>query len=185
MAEILSKYQNGKIYKIISYAHPDEVYYGSTVEALSKRMAHHIWNATSQKKYVCSSKQVLQYDDAKILLVENYPCNSREELNKREGEYILNNKCVNKIVAGQTEKEYRLVHKEERKEKRKVYEKNNAETIKIRRQHYSKQYLEQNRTEIHQRRNKEELCKCGETYSYANKRRHEASQIHIKKLANK
>ena len=33
-----------------------------------------------------------------IELVENYPCNSKEELEKKEGEYIKNNECVNKLL---------------------------------------------------------------------------------------
>ena len=41
-------------------------------------------------------------ENCKIELVENYACNSKEELNAREGFYIQNNECVNKLVAGRT-----------------------------------------------------------------------------------
>jgi hypothetical protein len=40
--------------------------------------------------------------NCKIELVENYPCNSKNELMKREGYYIQNNECINKCVAGRT-----------------------------------------------------------------------------------
>ena len=33
-------------------------------------------------------------ENCKIELVENYPCSSKEELLKREGEYIQNNTCI-------------------------------------------------------------------------------------------
>ena len=106
----MPNYQNGKIYKIESFI-GNCIYYGSTTQPLCKRQAEH------KKRYRYgtlqeSSKQVLQYDDAKIYLVELYPCNSKEELYSREGFYIKNNECVNKCVAGRTKKEYRLDNKE-------------------------------------------------------------------------
>lgn len=104
-----NKYENSKIYKIVSPSNPDLVYYGSTIQKLSIRMAGH--RARLNK---CTSSMVLDKGDAIILLVENYSCNSKEELLKKEGEYILNNECVNKNVAGRTSKErYQDINKEQ------------------------------------------------------------------------
>ena len=46
------------------------------------------------------------WDNWYIELFENFPCNSKEELNKREGEIIREIGTVNKTIAGRTHKEY-------------------------------------------------------------------------------
>ena len=51
-------------------------------------------------------------ENCKIELVENYPCNSKEELTAREGFYIQSNECVNKLVAGRTQRERNEIYKE-------------------------------------------------------------------------
>jgi len=97
-------YQSAKIYKIQS---GDDVYYGSTTQSLGQRMAKH----RNQHKNGKGSSATLLFnkygiDNCTIELVEEFPCNSIEELTKREGTYIRNNKCINKNIAGRTIKEY-------------------------------------------------------------------------------
>lgn len=89
-------YKNGKIYAIRSYQ-TEEIYIGSTTQTLTKRLSSH-------KRNICNSKLILQYPDAYIELIENFPCNSKEELNRKEGEHIRANNCVNK-EAGRTPEE--------------------------------------------------------------------------------
>ena len=88
----MADYQNGKIYKISSSLGP-EVYYGSTIRTLVARMYEH-------KSYLCCNSQLIfekyGFENCKIDLVEDYPCNSRKELEAREGWYIRNNECVNR-----------------------------------------------------------------------------------------
>ena len=98
-------YSLGKIYMVYPKVEdPDEgdVYYGSTTNTLSRRMTEHR-NKTQCKilfdKY--GNKNCF------IELVEEYPCETREQLNKKEGEYIRANKCINKLVPGRTRKEWR------------------------------------------------------------------------------
>ena len=69
-------YQNGKIYKITSSA--GLPYIGSTVEQLSKRLYKH--------KSKRDTKSVIHLDqlDCLMTLIENYPCNNREQLLARE-----------------------------------------------------------------------------------------------------
>ena len=94
-----NKYQRGKIYKIISNQ-TDDVYYGSTIEiVLSNRLAKHRNNYKSwlsEKFPYITSFEIMKYSDAKIILLESYPCTSRYELIGREQFYIDNNECVNK-----------------------------------------------------------------------------------------
>jgi hypothetical protein len=138
----INKYQNGKIYKIISYSHPELVYYGSTTQQLCKRMSGHKTNFKCGKNV--SSSEIVKYDDAIILLVIDYPCNNREQL-ERKGEYIKNNECVNKLVAGRTKveyfednkdilflrvQEYREINKERIKKNLKEWKTENKEHVK-------------------------------------------------------
>jgi len=91
-------YSKSKIYKIQSASQPDVVYYGSTTQKyLSTRMADH--RATFKRGEYRSSHEILKRPDAKIILVENFPCASKDELLKREYEYIQQNNCVNSYTA--------------------------------------------------------------------------------------
>ena len=60
-------YNNGKIYKIIN-ENSETVYIGSTTQVLCQRYTRHHHKAQNHK----------------IILIENYSCNSKEELCKRE-----------------------------------------------------------------------------------------------------
>jgi hypothetical protein len=110
----MSDYSQGKIYKIIS-SECDLVYYGSTVLQLNQRLALHKHH---YKKYLkgiirfVTSFELLKQNNYEIVLVENYPCDSRKELELREGEYIKNNVCVNFRVAGRTHKQWEQDNKE-------------------------------------------------------------------------
>jgi hypothetical protein len=87
-----NKYQRGKIYKIVDNAY-NMCYYGSTINMLCQRMSLH---REQYKKNIlkCLTKKIFDeygLENCKIELVENYPCNSRNELEAREGHYIKNN----------------------------------------------------------------------------------------------
>lgn len=115
----MSKYQNGKIYMIRNEIN-DMVYIGSTISPLCKRWWIH--KSHSSKPYNnsawCSFYPIIQehgIDNFYIELYEDYPCNSKAELNRREGEVIREYKekglCYNKQISGRTIKEYRTENK--------------------------------------------------------------------------
>lgn len=119
-------YQQSKIYKIINPNIPDKIYYGSTIRKyLSQRFAQHKkWNNK------CSSKILFEKPDAKIVLVENYPCKDKNELEKRERYYIENNECVNVKIPGRTVEEWLKDNKEKIREQKRRYAEKNKEKIK-------------------------------------------------------
>ena len=88
---------NYKVYKIISPANPDLVYYGSTSKKyLSERLAQHKGDF---KRFPTSKRAVyelIKFNDAKIELVEE---TTKENYKIREQYYIDNYNCVNKINA--------------------------------------------------------------------------------------
>jgi hypothetical protein len=116
----MSDYSQGKIYKIIS-SECDDVYYGSTVLQLNQRLALHKHN---YKKYLkgitrfVTSFKIIESGNYEIVLVENYPCNSKKELELRERFYIENNECVNKFIPGRTKKEYEQDNRERIRERK-------------------------------------------------------------------
>ena len=117
-------YQNGKIYTIRSH-YTNKFYIGSTCSTLIKRLSQH-----TRKANATSAREILRHEDYYIELLELYPCNSKMELNKREGELIRMNKdiCVNiqmrELPLTEEEKkeranEYRKINKEQTKEREK------------------------------------------------------------------
>jgi hypothetical protein len=150
-----NKYANGKIYRItdISYT---KCYIGSTVQRLSARLAKHRHGFKAfleGKATKVSSYMIFQefgLDNCKIELVEEFPCVSKEQLLKKEGEYIQLFDCVNKFVSGRTMQEYFETFKEQIQERRKAYTARNEEHIKA----YKADFYERNKEEI-QRKKKE------------------------------
>jgi group I intron endonuclease len=93
-------YVNSRIYKVVNDVN-DDVYVGSTTQKLCQRMATHRSNA---KKYpnrkIYKMINTIGIEHFKIILIEKYPCKSREELNTREEHYrkllkptLNNNRC--------------------------------------------------------------------------------------------
>ena len=135
-------YQKGKIYSIRSHL-TDDVYIGSTCKRLSMRMGHHRYNAKNGIGS-CSSKTILDFGDAYIELIEEYPCDNREQLNRREGEIIRNTVCINKEIAGRTDKQYREDNKEKIEEYAKQYREDNKDKLA----EQKKQYYELNKERL-------------------------------------
>ena len=112
-----NKYNDGKIYRIIDSGHND-MYIGSTVKSLSSRLNAHRASYRSYKQgkcLRCCSSSVLfdKYgDDLKIELIENYSCETEEELKRREGYHIKAERCINKYLAGRSDAEYYIDNKE-------------------------------------------------------------------------
>jgi hypothetical protein len=169
---MVADYNNSKIYTIRSRSRSDLVYVGSTTQALSVRFAGHKCGRT------CSSKQILDIGDSYIELYVAYPCNNREELNRKEGEVMRSMNCINKCLAGRTKKEYRIDNKEESKEYREIH----REKIL----HYN----DTHREEFKQYRVNEkniQTCICGSIYNYgksSHRKRHYRSQKHQLHLDN-
>jgi Uri superfamily endonuclease len=130
-------YQKSKIYKIYSPS-KNIIYIGSTIQSLSQRLGEHLskykaYNKDNTKNYI-RSFLVLECEDYKIELLEEYACNNKQQLLKKEGEYIRNIECCNKIIVGRTPTEYKREHRINNKEfyndYMKQYRKNNADKMR-------------------------------------------------------
>jgi Uri superfamily endonuclease len=150
----MTNYQNGKIYKITGGG---QTYYGSTVQTLERRMYRH------RGKRNCTARLIIDLPDCKSEIIEYYPCNSKAELELREGWYIRNNACVNYQIAGRTRAEYY----QDNSEKRKIY----LDATRDRRLKNMLEYCENNKEEIAKQRseyrkaNREQINKRGKQYN--------------------
>jgi hypothetical protein len=79
--------------------------------------------------YVTSFK-IIKYDDAYIELVEDYPCKTKAELERREGQVMRETKnCCNKHIAGRTKAEWFAKNKDKLDEQRIEYRAKNKDNI--------------------------------------------------------
>lgn len=194
-------YQDGKIYKIVSKTDPDSlVYIGSTAEpTLARRMVKHrdsykrwkVGKTNNVKSFDLFEKYGI--DDCQILLIETFPCKSKDELHAKEGEYIRKMDCVNKQIAGRTKDIWYQDNKERILEEHKDHYENNHATIRERQKVYydnnkekvllqCKKHYEENIEKIKQWQLESVLCTCGKTYTKCNKARHEKSSFHLQSL---
>ena len=107
-------YHNGKIY-VLRSNQTDDVYIGSTTTKLSKRFHQHKQNFKKWKNgkyHYVTSFELMKYDDCYIELLQGYSCENRMELRKREGEFIRSMDCLNRRIAGRTDKEYYHINKD-------------------------------------------------------------------------
>ena len=87
----MPNYQNGKVYSIRSLSRPELIYVGSTTQTLSMRMTQHRTPSST-----CVSREIINIGDAYIELIENYPCNDKNQLLARENRHMRGLECLNK-----------------------------------------------------------------------------------------
>lgn len=189
MDAVINKYQNGKIYTIRSPS-TDKFYIGSTIENyLSNRLGGHkrvfksFQNGNGNN---VSSFQILQLNDAYIELLELYPCNSKAELHKREGELIREHKdkCVNMYIPGRTEAIYKDEYKERIHEYQVQYRKDHKDKKKETDKQYYINHKEQhsNSNKLYRLKHKEEAKEYHKEYELKHKEELTAYRRNYQKL---
>ena len=164
----INKYNTSMIYSIRSPA-TEQYYIGSTTQKLCKRFSDHNINYKAYLKgsfpFITSFK-IIELGDAYIELLEEISCENRNQLVKREGELIREHKanCVNRYIAGRTQKEYYNDNNESLSKRHNKYNEDNKESLKAK---AKLQYL----------------CACGSSITHCTKARHNKTAKHIKDLA--
>ena len=175
-------YQEGKIYKIVSNTDDDICYVGSTTKKfLSQRMAEHRnsykrWkNGKGDLVYLYKLFECYGIENYRIELLEIFPCNTKDELSKKEGQYITALNCVNKNIAGRIKNEWRLDNKKIISD----YEKQRYKNDKNKIQTNVTNYYNKNKNVINEQRKQKYTCQCGSNIRIAGKAEHERSKKHM------
>lgn len=133
----MPKYKNGVIYKLChcNDLENENIYIGSTTNFRTRKNNH---------KKCCNNENCEEYNrlvyqfirnnggwsEWKMIPIEKYPCNGKEELKIRERYYIEFFKSkLNKQMPSRTKKQYRNDNKEIILEKKKLYFNANKEII--------------------------------------------------------
>lgn len=142
-------YQDGKIYKIICKS-TGRIYIGSTCQKyLSSRLQGHLQRYRNYERddHFVSSFPVLENNDWEIALIENYPCDTKEELHARERYWKDNSpnsvNIRNPIRTKDDDRIYANKYRSEHldlvaKNKKKHYEKNKDNILLKQKQNYEK-----------------------------------------------
>jgi hypothetical protein len=144
----MSNYSNAKIYTIRCKSNPLHIYVGSTIKTLPRRLQCHKSRSIHYQNMLLYSTIANNWDDWFIELYENFPCDNRNQLCKREGEIIRLISTLNSRIAGRSFIEFRLENPDFVKNYHKNYYKNNADKIKLQ----AKLYHLQNAEKIKQQR---------------------------------
>ena len=174
-------YNGGKIYCIRNTIDND-IYVGSTCQPLSKRMAKHR-NRTNEVKY----KHIRLYNKMNehgvgsfyIELIEDCPCESVEQLRRREGHFIREVGTLNSKVSGRTKKEWELENDDHIKQQKREWRAANKEHIAQKDKEYKKQPWVKEKMKITY------VCECGIKCLISNKPKHLRSKRHQKYEADK
>lgn len=102
-----NKYSEGKIYTIKNKHDDTQVYVGSTIQSLECRKSKHKHDGNTERCKNWSLYRIIDnnWDDWELTLYSLYPCNSKVELCRREGEVIREIGTLNERIAGRTVKE--------------------------------------------------------------------------------
>lgn len=199
------EYKNGKIYKLVSCEN-EKCYIGSTaVVNLDKRLKQHFNAYTKYKKNngsYLTSFEIMKYEDCKIILLEEYPCDTEDELKQREGQWIKCENCVNKMISGRNKKEYYQDRKKylktyykkyemrTKKYQKKYRETNKDDIVDYKKQYYiknkvkiseeKKQKYQENKNQIRVDQKKKMKCECGSIISKSSYYSHMKSTYHNK-----
>ena len=165
----------------------DKIYIGSSTLSLKKRFSLH---KNAYKKYYdkrkYSSFELLKYDDCYIELIKIVCC-SRKNLYILEGQEIMKNeKCINKLIAGNMIKFSSIIAYNKQHETKKYSQEEINETKKHNEKTYMKKYLKTEKYKNYQKEyNKNRnLCNCGGFYKMKHKNEHEKTNKHKKYLCS-
>ena len=168
----MPNYNNSKIYKIVNTEN-DKFYVGSTTVQLHQRMSRH------REKQDCSSKLVGDLYKCKIILIESFQCNNKQESLKKEREYFDKYKkeglnIVNQYRPMRTPQEKKQY--ETKNEKKTIWVENNKDKIT----EYKKKYKIKNRETTRENSKIKYTCECGSIVSSGNKSHHNKTKKHLK-----
>lgn len=133
------RYKDSKIYKLV--CEDGFYYYGSTTATLTNRLSKHKSNSKIESSKLYTHIKTIGWDKVSIQLIEQFPCENKQDLLRKENEYILkakdDNLCLNTIRAYVTP-EQRIIDKQLQRDnsrdiinaRARIYREDNKEKIR-------------------------------------------------------
>lgn len=112
-------YTNSKIYQIMNITNTKRYIGATTLPHLSQRfqqhkMAYKYWKQHNQGYYTSFTLfEEFGIENCIIELLETFSCETKDQLNKKEGEYIRNLDCVNRVIPQRTQSEHYIDNRQE------------------------------------------------------------------------
>lgn len=186
-------YKNAKIYRIVCNL-TGENYYGSTTQSLSKRLSKH---KVKKPKYDTRAREIIDRGDYSMVLVEEFPCENKDQLHKRERYYIENNECLNFAIPTRSKNELSEYKRDEILAKRKKWREENKERIVEQRKKWQentknkenaakqqKNWREKNKERVAEYAGKKVTCECGCVVTSSCLSRHMKSLKHLNTITS-
>ena len=158
-------YQNGKIYELCCIE-TGERYIGSCCTTLTKRLYAH-----KNKSNTCASKQIIERGNYEMTLLQDFPCDRKEQLvalerfyydllpninrnrpirletdkeaiAKKSKEYQTEYKLANREKIAERGKEYNAINREQIVEQKKAYHLKNKDVLNLKTREYRQANLE-------------------------------------------
>ena len=155
-------YANGKIYRIIC-EETGRQYIGSTCSTLTKRLSNH------KQSKGCSCKDFI---NPKIILIEDYPCERKDQLLMRERYWMENLECVNIRRSIISEEERKINHQNKYIRRKDIIGER------------SKQRYIDNKEKINNHAKEKITCECGTIVCRRHISTHKKSKKHQKLLGS-
>lgn len=188
-------YGKGKIYKIVVNNTEDEYrpYIGSTTKAyLSQRFVEH---RKDYKRYKDGKRNSVSsfilfdkygIENCEIILIENYPCNSKDELMARERHWYDNIENCNKCKPIRLQSEMLEIYKKSYRRELELhpdfykqrYQKKLEQSPDLCKEQY-KRTLELHPNHKEERKQNKYNCECGSYIRVADKSKHNKTKKHI------
>lgn len=133
-----NRYDNGKIYRLVNSVDNEE-YVGSTCGKLSKRLFVHKCHAKEKiGRRVYKHLNEIGWENVEIVLVEEYPCENKMELERRERYWIEELKpSLNMCIPTRSKKEWEAENADRLKEYQAQWRMENAEHLKKEKQRWA------------------------------------------------
>jgi len=200
MPKLPINYQKSLIYKLCcNNTDIKDIYIGSTTDFTRRKYDHKSnCNTTTKTEYNYKVYQFIRenngWDNWNMILVENFPCESKLELNKRERYWIETMESkLNCRIPSRTDKEYYNDNRQVIIENKKIFYQDNKDKIK----EYQKEYRDKNKELINENNKKYQIkndnkikeqarekvqCECGSIVSKDFLTKHRKRPKHLKLL---
>jgi len=168
-------YGKGKIYKLVNDV-DNKIYIGSTTNPLCKRKGEHKKSSKFEKMKVYQHLNVIGWENVHIVLIENYPCTSKEELFSRERYWMEQLKSELNVRLP-------IITSDERQQNQKKARKNwnmkNINHVKAYKIKYDNEHPDKTKARVELRAQRCH-CICGGKHTHQHVSEHRKSQKHIK-----